>query len=810
MKKSRLVLVGNGMAGVRALEELLKIAPDLYEITVFGAEPHPNYNRILLSPVLAGEQTLDQIVLNSREWYAEHGITLHTGKKVVQIDRVRRIVRADDGTEAPYDRLLLATGSNPFILPVPGKELAGVISYRDIADTQAMIDAAATHRHAVVIGGGLLGLEAANGLKLRGMDVTVVHIMPWLMERQLDETAGKLLQQSLEDRGLKFEIGAQTAALLGDDQGRVRAVQFKDGRELPADLVVMAAGIRPNTALAEQIGLHCNRGIVVSDTLQTTTDPRIYAVGECAAHRGVAYGLVAPLFEQAKVCATHLAQFGIGRYTGSQTSTKLKVTGIDLFSAGEFMGGEGTEQIVLSDPFGGVYKKLVVRGDKLVGACLYGDTVDGSWYFKLLRDGRSINDIRDKLMFGESNIGDVGHEGHNKAAKMADSDEVCGCNGVNKGTICKAIKEKGLFTIDEVRKHTKASASCGSCTGLVEQLLMFTAGGDYSAAPKKKAMCGCTDVSHAEARAAIKKDKLLTIDGVYRALGWRTPNGCSSCRPAINYYLISTWPKEAKDDPQSRYINERSHANIQKDGTYSVIPRMWGGETTADELRRIADAVDKYKIPTVKVTGGQRIDLLGVKKEDLPGVWKDIGMPSGHAYAKALRTVKTCVGSEWCRFGTQDSTQMGKDLERALWRMYAPHKVKLAVSGCPRNCAEAGIKDVGVIGVDSGWELYVAGNGGIKTEVAHFFCKVKTAEEVLEYSGAFLQLYREEGWYLERTCHYVGRVGLDYVKQKILEDAAGRKALWERLQFSLDGEPDPWFEFDKASVDVRQFSALSA
>jgi nitrite reductase (NADH) large subunit len=808
MKKSRLVLVGNGMAGVRTLEELLKIAPDLYEITVFGAEPHPNYNRILLSPVLAGEQTLEQIVLNPREWYAEHGITLHTSKKVVQIDRVRRVVRADDGTEAPYDRLLLATGSNPFVLPVPGKELEGVISYRDIADTQAMIDAAATHPHAVVIGGGLLGLEAANGLKLRGMDVTVVHIMPWLMERQLDEAAGKLLQKSLEDRGLKFEIGAQTAALLDDGKGRVRAVQFKDGRELPADLVVMAAGIRPNTALAEQTGLHCNRGVVVSDTLQTITDPRIYAVGECAAHRGIAYGLVAPLFEQAKVCATHLAQFGIGRYTGSQTSTKLKVTGIDLFSAGEFMGGDGTEQIVLSDPFGGVYKKLVVRGDKLVGACLYGDTVDGSWYFKLLRDGRSINDIRDKLMFGESNIGDVGHEGHNKAAKMADGDEVCGCNGVNKGTICKAIKDKGLFTIDEVRKHTKASASCGSCTGLVEQLLMFTAGGDYSATPKKKAMCGCTDASHAEARAAIKKDRLLTIDGVYRALGWRTPNGCSSCRPAINYYLISTWPKEAKDDPQSRYINERSHANIQKDGTYSVIPRMWGGETTADELRRIANAVDKYKIPTVKVTGGQRIDLLGVKKEDLPGVWKDIGMPSGHAYAKALRTVKTCVGSEWCRFGTQDSTQMGKDLERALWRMYAPHKVKLAVSGCPRNCAEAGIKDVGVIGVDSGWEIYVAGNGGIKTEVAQFLVKLKTAEEVLEYSGAFLQLYREEGWYLERTCHYVGRVGLDHVKQKILDDAPGRKALWERLQFSLDGEPDPWFEFDKAAVDTRQFQPL--
>jgi nitrite reductase (NADH) large subunit len=812
--KQKLVMVGNGMAGVRTLEELLKIAPDLYDITVFGAEPHPNYNRILLSPVLAGEQTLDEIVLNSFAWYAENNITLHSGKKVVEVDRIKRIARAEDGTEAEYDRLLMCTGSNPFILPVPGKDLEGVIAYRDIADTNAMIDASVKYKNAVVIGGGLLGLEAANGLMLRGMQVSVVHGMPTLMERQLDTVAGKMLQKSLEDRGLKFLMGAQTQALVGnaDDGkgGRVASIQFKDGSSVAADLVVMAVGIRPNTTLAESMRLHCNKGIVVNDTMQTTTDARIYSVGECAVHRGIAYGLVAPLFEQAKVAANHLAMYGIGLYKGSLTSTKLKVTGIDLFSAGDFTGGECTEELVMSDPYGGVYKKLVIKNDKLVGACLYGDTVDGSRYFKLLRDGRSVSDIRDKLMFGESNIGDVGHEGHNKAAVMPDSAEVCGCNGVTKGTICKAIKDKGLFTLDEVRKHTKASASCGSCTGLVEQLLMFTAGGDYSATPKLKAMCACTDHGHQAVRDAIRSNKLMTIADTYRFLEWKTPNGCSSCRPAINYYLISTWPKEAKDDPQSRFINERSHANIQKDGTYSVIPRMWGGETTASELRRIADAVDKYKIPTVKVTGGQRIDLLGVKKEDLVNVWKDIGMPSGHAYAKALRTVKTCVGSEWCRMGTQDSTQMGKDLERAMWRMYAPHKVKFAVSGCPRNCAEAGIKDVGIIGVDSGWEMYVAGNGGIKTEVAHFLVKVKTAAEVLEYTGAFCELYRQEGWYLERTVHYVNRVGLDYIKKRIVEDAEGRKALWEQLQFALDGEPDPWFDFKEAAVDTRQFEKLPA
>ncbi len=814
MKKSKLVMIGNGMAGVRTLEELLKVAPELYDITVFGAEPHPNYNRILLSPVLAGEQTLDEIVLNSWEWYTDNHITLHAGKKVVKVDRVKRIVHADDGTEEEYDRLLMCTGSNPFILPIPGKDLEGVIAYRDIADTNAMIEAATQYKHAVVIGGGLLGLEAANGLMLRGMTVSVVHVMPTLMERQLDSVAGKLLQKSLEARGLTFLMSAQTQELVGSSEdgksGRVKSIKFKGGIEVPADLVVMAVGIRPNTALAESMRIHCNKGIVVSDTMQTVTDARIYSVGECAAHRGIAYGLVAPLFEQAKVAANHLAQFGIGRYTGSLTSTKLKVTGIDLFSAGEFMGGDGAEEIVMSDPFGGVYKKLVIKGDKLIGACLYGDTVDGSYYFKLLREGKSVANIRDKLMFGESNLGDAGHEGNNKAAAMPDSAEVCGCNGVNKGAICKAIKEKGLFTLEEVKKHTKASASCGSCTGLVEQILMFTAGGDYSATPKLKAMCSCTDHGHQAVRDAITAEKLLTIASVQQTLGWRTPNGCASCRPAINYYLISSWPKEAKDDPQSRFINERSHANIQKDGTYSVIPRMWGGHTTPDELRRIADAADKYNIPTVKVTGGQRIDLLGVKKEDLANVWKDIGMPSGFAYAKSLRTVKTCVGSEWCRFGTQDSTQLGKDLERALWAMYSPHKVKLAVSGCPRNCAESGIKDIGIVGVDSGWEMYVGGNGGIKTEVAQFLIKVKTSEEVMEYSGAFLQLYREEGWYLERTVNYIHRVGLDHVKKQVLENDERRKALWERLQFSLDGEPDPWFEQKDASVDARQFEAISA
>ena len=807
MEKMKLVLVGNGMAGMRTLEELLKAAPDKYDITVFGDEPQPNYNRIMLSPVLAGEQTVEQIILNSREWYAAHGITLHTGKRIVKIDRTRREVEADDGTRTGYDRLLLATGSKPFILPVPGADLPGVIGFRDIADVETMIDSSRRYQHAVVIGGGLLGLEAANGLKSRGMDVSVVHIADWLLERQLDEPAARLLQRSLEDRGLKFLLKRQTAELVRGESGRVCAVKFKpdpgkdgsEGESVAADLVVMAVGIRPNTALAESAGLHCDRGLRVSDTMQTVTDPRIYAVGECVNHRGTAYGLVAPLFEQAKVCANHLAEHGVGRYQGSMTSTKLKVTGIDLFSAGNFMGGEGHEEIVFQDAAGGTYKKLVLKDNKLAGAVLYGDTLDGAWYFELMRDGTNVGDYRDKLLFGRHHIGDSGAGGGDEKMRvlsMPDTAEICGCNGVCKGDIVRAIIDKKLFTLDEVRAHTKASGSCGSCTGLVETLLAATVGGDYSTAPSKKPLCGCTEHTHDEIRAAIKDNGLRNMPEAMRFLDWKTPDGCNKCRPALNYYLLCAWPTTYQDDAQSRYINERAHGNIQKDGSFSVVPRMWGGLTNPKELRAIADVAEKFKVPEMKVTGGQRIDLFGVKKEDLPAMWKDLsaaGFVSGHAYGKAMRTVKTCVGAKWCRFGTQDSTGLGVKLEQLTWGSWMPHKFKLAVSGCPRNCAEATIKDFGVVCVDSGYELHVGGNGGIKVRVTDLLCKVETEEQVLEYCAAFTQLYREEAHYLERTAPWVERVGLAHIKERVVDDAANRQALAERFRISQQpAQVDPW------------------
>ncbi|MFA6014391.1 MAG: nitrite reductase large subunit NirB [Gallionellaceae bacterium] len=807
--KMRLVVIGNGMAGIRTIEELLKMSADEFDITVFGSEPQPNYNRILLSPVLSGEMLFKDTILNDWSWYEQNHITLHTGKTVTKIDRARCVVETDDGIVAPYDRLLIATGSNPIMLPVPGINLPGVVGYRSIADVENMLGMTGTGIRAVVIGGGLLGLEAANGLSLRGMDVSVVHLCEWPMERQLDKVGGGLLKEALEKRGLKFYLSRQTEAILGESS--VTGLRFKDGEEIPADLIVMSAGIRPNIALAKSAGIHCERGIVVSDTMQTY-DPKIYSVGECVQHRGQTYGLVAPLFEQAKVAANHLARYGAMRYEGSSVSTKLKVTGIDLFSAGDFNPGAEDEELLLQDSARGVYKKLVLRDNKLRGAVMYGDTLDGPWYFQMMRDGTDVSDMREHLLFGQVHIGDSGLGGVSSVANMPDTAEICGCNGVCKGTIVKAIVDKKLFTLGEVRAHTKASASCGSCTGLVEAILANTLGGDYSAKPSKQAICGCTDASHQDVPQAIRKDGLKNIPDVMRALQWKTPDGCHVCRPALNYYLLAAWPGEYADDSRSRFINERVHANIQKDGTYSVIPRIWGGVTSPAELRAIAEIAERYEVPTVHITGGQRIGLYGITKENLPKMWGELveaGFVSGHAYGKSLRTVKTCVGSEWCRFGTQDSTGLGIKVEQMTWGSWTPHKFKIAVSGCPRNCAEATIKDFGVVCVDSGYEIHIGGNGGIKVRVTDFLCKVATEAEVLEYCGAFMQLYREEAHYLDRTAPWIERVGLAHIKQHIVEDDAGRTALYARfLESQRYSQDDPWKERAEGK-DAHEYATLA-
>ncbi|MER8697377.1 nitrite reductase large subunit NirB [Mesorhizobium opportunistum] len=805
----KLVIIGNGMAPGRMLEHLLEQAPGRYQVTIFNAEPRVNYDRIMLSPVLSGEKAYEEIIIHGDGWYIANDITLYKGHKIVAIDRTAKTVTSDHGVTEPYDKLVIATGSVPFIIPVPGHNLPGVLTYRDLDDVQAMMLAAQSRSKAVVIGGGLLGLEAAAGLSAQGMDVTVLHVMPTLMERQLDPAAGYLLQRAVEERGIKVITKANTQAITGN--GKVEQVELADGTVIPATLVVMAVGIRPNAALAKEAGIAVNRGIVV-DAGMRSNDPDIFALGECAEVNGMVYGLVAPLYEMARVAASQLAGDEAAAFVHMDTPTKLKVTGIDLFSLGDFAEGEDRQEIVLRDAAAGVYKRLVLKDDRIIGTVLYGETADGAWFNDLKKKQTDISQMRDTLIFGQSYQGGAPLDPMAAVAALPDDAEICGCNGVCKGKITSAIKAKGLTSLDDVRAHTKASASCGSCTGLVEKLMVLTIGDNYNPAAVQP-MCGCTTLGHDEVRRLIKAKGLKTIPAVMQELEWKTSCGCAKCRPALNYYLVCDWPDEYADDYQSRFINERVHANIQKDGTYSVVPRMWGGVTNAAELRAIADVVDKFEIPMVKVTGGQRIDMLGIRKEDLPAVWADLGQAgfvSGHAYAKGLRTVKTCVGSDWCRFGTQDSTGLGIRIEKFMWGSWTPAKVKMAVSGCPRNCAEATCKDVGVICVDSGYEIHFAGAAGLDIKGTEVLGLVKTEDEALQHIVALTQMYREQGRYLERIYKWAKRIGIPEIKRQIMDDADKRKAYYDRFVFSQKfAQVDPWSE-RVSGKDKHEFRPMAS
>ena len=804
--RKKLVIIGNGMAPGRMLDHLIEAGAG-YDITIFNAEPRVNYDRIMLSPVLSGEKTYEDIIIHGDEFYAQHGITLLKGEGATLIDRQARTVTGASGKVVPYDKLVIATGSLPFIIPVPGRDLPGVLAYRDLADTQAMMQAADKGGRAVVIGGGLLGLEAAAGLRARGMEVTVLHLMPSLMERQLDPAAGHLLQRELESRGIGIRCNANTKAILGDTC--VEAVELADGTTIPCALVVMAVGIRPNVQLARDAGLEVKRGIV-TDLTMVTSDPDILSLGECAEVGGQVYGLVAPLYQMARVMAAHLAGPSDAAFAHVETPTKLKVTGVNLYSVGDFAEGPGREDIVLRNARAGTYKRVILQGGRVIGAVLYGDTADGGWYADLLKSGADVSDRAESLIHGPAFAPGAKADPLAAIAALPDDAEICGCNGISKGQIVAAIKAKGLTSLAEVRAHTKASASCGTCTGLVEGVMGLTLG-DAFKMPAAQGICGCTDHGHGTIRRVIRAKGLKSIPAVMQELEWKTPEGCAKCRPALNYYLLSDWSGDYVDDMQSRFINERVHANIQKDGTYSVVPRMFGGLTNASELRAIADVVDKFAIPTVKVTGGQRIDLLGVKKTDLPAVWADLnaaGMISGAAYAKGLRTVKTCVGSDWCRFGTQDSTGLGVKLERALWGSWSPAKLKLAVSGCPRNCSESTCKDIGVICVDSGYDILYGGAAGLHIQGTTKLGTVKTEAECIETICALTQYYRERGYYLERVYKWAERLGYDHIKAVVFDDLDQRAALAERFRFSqVFAQIDPWAE-RVAGAEAHEFTEL--
>lgn len=816
--KEKLVVIGNGMSGLRTIEDLLDITPDKYDITIFGDEPYVNYNRIMLSYILSQEKTFEDTIINHQEWYDENNITLNKGDKVVSIDKEAKKITSESGKEVEYDKLLIATGSNPFVPKTPGSDLNNVIAFRTKHDVDTIIDTIDKEKTAVVVGGGLLGLEAAYGIAMHGIKTILVHRSGSILSQQLDSTGGKLLQKNLESYGIEFKLNTTIEEISGSSE--VESVSFTDGTKVSSNIVVFATGIIPNKELAIDAELDTKKGILVDDFMKTSDDS-IFAIGECVEHNGNTYGLVAPLYEQAKVLAKKLAGKDVDGYSGSTLSTRLKISGVDLFSAGDYLGDETTEELILLDEKVGVYKKLVIYDNKIIGIVLYGDTADASWYLKLLKEHTDISDLRTKILFGKSALsGDAGHGGDDVNA-MADDEEVCGCNGVTKGCVVNAIKDRDLKTLGEVKACTKAGASCGSCTGLVEQILVNTLGDEYN--DTVEGICDCCDVGHKEIKECIDNNDFNDVYEVFRKLDWKTEDGCVKCRPAINYYLLVKYNDDKyKNDKRSALVNDRVFANIQKDGTYSVVPRIWGGLTSAQELKDIADIAVKYDVPTVKFTGGQRLDMFGVTKEQLEPMWKDLndkGFVSGQAYAKGLRTVKTCVGNTYCRFGTQDSMNMGVLLEKLTWGSWTPHKYKIAVSGCPRNCAEATIKDFGVVGVDSGWEIHIAGNGGIKVRVTDFLCKVETDEELFEYTKAYMQFYREDAYYLERTAHWIERVGLEYVKEVMFDDEKRKMYAAAFDESQKHAQKDPWAEaikdgftkeFDPIVIDTKNLPNYEA
>ncbi|MCZ2828076.1 nitrite reductase large subunit NirB [Modestobacter sp. VKM Ac-2986] len=804
--RQRLVVIGNGMAGARVVEEVLERGGgEQFAITVFGEEPHGNYNRIMLSHVLAGEEHEDDIVLNSHDWYADNGVVLRAGVRVVRIDTHAKVVHAADGTTTPYDQLVIATGSRSFVPPMTGlysgedQLLPGVFGFRTIDDTRAMLAAAAEHDKAVVVGGGLLGLEAARALQGHGLAVEVVHAGTHLMNQQLGAEAGAILAKSVEALGIVVHLATRTTEVIGPD--RVRGVVLADGRAIDADMLVLAAGIRPVTEVALMSGIEVERGVVVDDQLRTD-DPDVYAVGECAQHRGELYGLVAPVWEQAKVLADLLTGTDpTAEYHGSRTATKLKVAGVDVATMGISKPERDSDEfLVISEPKRGVHLSVVVRDDKLIGATLLGDTRKVAYLTQAFDRGTPLPEERIKLLVDLSDgAAEVG------VAELPHDSQVCNCNGVTKGDICGAVAG-GCGSVGSVMDTTRAGKGCGSCKGLVKQIVEWAADGDVVEDPTASWYVPGIPMAKPELMAAIREQGLLSPSAVFAALA---PGGAEDAKSkmGLTSLLRMIWGKDAVQENDAKFINDRVHGNIQRDGTFSVVPQIKGGVTTPAQLRKIADVAEKYEVPMVKITGGQRIDLLGVRKEDLPAMWNDLGMPSGYAYGKSFRTVKTCVGSDFCRFGLGDSTQLGIDLETRFQGIESPAKMKMAVVGCPRNCAEAYVKDVGVVAVGNGkWEVYVGGAAGASIRKGDLLATVDSPEAVMELSGRFMQYYRENANWLERTYDFVPRIGLERIKQILLEDSEGICAeLDANMQQSIDAYTDPWGQDGKAPATPGQF-----
>ena len=768
--RKKVVVVGNGMVGHRFCKKLRSLDNKTdFEIIVYGEEPRPAYDRVQLTSYFSGN-TIEDLTLDGLEWYAENDITLNVGQRIDTIDKATKIVTTTDGTVQPYDYLVLATGSAPFVPPIEGVEKKGVFVYRTIEDLDAIIEYAKTAKTATVIGGGLLGLEAAKAVVDLGLEVSVIEFAPRLMPRQLDEAGSELLVREIEALGVQVRLQHQTKRIEGN--GSITGLTFTDDATLDTDLLIISAGIRPRDELGRVagIGIGDRGGVIVDDTMKTSDD-HIFAIGEVALHQGMIYGLVGPGYQMADALAENLMGNEVW-FTGADMSTKLKLMGVEVASLGVVEADDAPNRVVVvKDTVSGVYKKVIISEDntKLLGGILVGDTSD---YAKLLHTYRSLDGIAgtpQSLLLG---TGGDGSEGG--VASLPDDAQVCSCNNVSKGDICCAIRNHKLTDMGDVQAATNAGTGCGGCIPIVKDIL--TEEFKRAGVEVRKTICAHFPLSRQELFHSVKVRKLESFHEVLQVCG-TGGEGCEVCKPVVGSILASLWNAHIVDHATIQDTKDRFLANIQRGGTYSVIPRVPGGEITPEKLIVLGQVAKKYDL-YCKITGGQRVDLLGARVDQLPDIWEELiraGFESGHAYGKALRTVKSCVGQTWCRYGVQDSTAFAIELEERYRGVRSPHKIKFAVSGCVRECAEAQCKDVGLIATDKGWNLYICGNGGAKPRHADLFASDLDRETAINYIDRFLMYYIHTADPLQRTSVWMDKLdgGLKTVQDVVIQDALG-------------------------------------